>query len=77
MAFNPKTHTAISISALESMGKMVKQLQDERDMLLKSLCGIVDAANKCDQPLGEWAAKPFADARAEIAACQDSKKVME
>jgi ribosomal 50S subunit-associated protein YjgA (DUF615 family) len=34
---DPKTHTAVSISALESLKKMAQEVQDQRDELLEAL----------------------------------------
>lgn len=79
MEFNPKTHTAVSISALESMEKMVNQLQDERDMLIKAAkLGLsVSESWAHDQLEGtsifDGAMKELQPIRDAIAACTESK----
>jgi len=76
MTFNPKTHTAVSISALESMGKMVKQLQDSHDKLRMALRNVTNAY-ECEvmreHGLGGFEYATIVDARKTLAACTESK----
>ena len=79
MEFNPKTHTAVSIAALESMEKMVQRLQDERDMLLKAAkLGLSVSESWVHEQLDGTrifggAMKALQPIRDAIAACTESK----
>lgn len=80
-------HTSVSISALESMEKMVKQLQAERDMLLEAMSESRKALEHANElPNGPicdtiWMIEgpetlfDFMDSA--LARCTDSAKVME
>jgi len=77
------THAAISFSALETMQKMVQQLQEERDALLKS-AKIAFSALNVSVPIDDKSVLQYNSHVAAIksldkviAACQDSKKVMQ
>lgn len=77
------THMAVSKSAMETMEKMVKQLQAERDMLLEAAkMGLQESEDWVrDQLEGTGmfvdAMKGLEPIRTAIAACTDSTKVLE